>query len=181
MDLYEQIKAGEIKVHNYSPVMHRFWSFVNKDGPEHPTVGKCWEWLGHRQYKYGRFRIGRIRPRCGGYVRAHRFSYETFVGPVSEDMCVCHHCDNTICVNPSHLFLGDHVVNQADKMAKGRQAKGEGNGVAKLTEQQVETIRRRYRPRSKTDGGKALAKEFNVCGNTIDLIVNGYTWRHVGT
>jgi len=54
----------------------------------------CWHWLGHLNNKgYGTF--GRL-----GY--AHRYSYETFVGPIDDGFVIHHTCRNPGCVNPSH-------------------------------------------------------------------------------
>jgi hypothetical protein len=54
---------------------------------------------------------------------AHRVSWELSHGPIPAGMCVLHRCDNRRCVEPSHLFLGTIADNNADKVAKGRQAK----------------------------------------------------------
>jgi len=51
--------------------------------------------------RYGRITVwedGRRR-----YVRAHRYSYEAFVGPIPEGLTLDHLCRVRNCVNPEHL------------------------------------------------------------------------------
>lgn len=76
----------------------------------------CWEWLGARKPTgYGVFsRTDRSA------VRAHRWAYEEFVGPIPAGMSVCHRCDNPPCVNPDHLWLGTQADNVHDMIKKGR-------------------------------------------------------------
>lgn len=38
-----------------------------------------------------------------GSKRAHRVSYETFVGPIPAGLTLDHLCRNTLCINPAHL------------------------------------------------------------------------------
>ena len=45
---------------------------------------------------YGQFWDGRM-------VRAHRWAYEYFIGPIPEGMQLDHLCRNRSCVNPAHL------------------------------------------------------------------------------
>ncbi len=174
LDTYQLIKLGKLRVPYHGSPNLRFWAQVDKNGPIHPVVGQCWVWTGARWKKtgYGQIKIS------GRRVKTHRFSYELLVGEITSE-CVLHRCDNPICVNPSHLFLGSFLDNVVDMVSKCRQAIGSGNGNAVLTEDIVAEIRQRYKKRSKVDGQKALAKEFGVGRSAIGRVINGELWKHV--
>lgn len=103
----------------------------------------------------------------GKNVRAHRFFYENLIGPIPEDLHVLHKCDNPLCVNPKHLFLGTHQDNVQDMVTKGR------HGKSKLTEDQVQEIRLDVRR------SIIIAKEYGVHRSTINRIKSGIRWKHV--
>ena len=73
----------------------------------------CWEWTKYTDGRYGLISIK------GKEEKAHRVSYSVFVGDVGS-YHVCHKCDNTLCINPSHLFLGTSKDNMKDMVKKGR-------------------------------------------------------------
>lgn len=97
-------------------VAQRFWRQIEKsDG--------CWNWAGLRN----KFGYGRLTSSGKGArdLVAHRVSWEFHHGQIPNDLCVLHKCDNPPCVNPDHLFLGTKADNNADKVAKDRQARGD--------------------------------------------------------
>lgn len=74
----------------------------------------CWDWTGYLSSGYGIFYYD--RKMC----RAHRFSYEYFLGKIPEGLHICHHCDNKKCVNPFHLFAWTVADNMRDCVEKKR-------------------------------------------------------------
>lgn len=89
---------------------------------------ECIEFTVINSSGYGAFNTTRNGKKY--YFLAHRVSYQLANKGVilSSDDCICHHCDNPRCINPKHLFKGTHADNVADKVSKGRQAKGCKNG-----------------------------------------------------
>lgn len=86
---------------------------------------------------------------------------------------VCHRCDNPICVNPAHLFLGNASDNMRDMASKGRHPKQLASYRAKLMPREVITIR------ESTATNMALAKRHGVDPSTIRAIKKGITWRNL--
>ena len=147
--------------------VQRFWEKV-----DHRADDECWEWRGCTSGGgYGYAWYG------GRNSRAHRVSWVLHWGAIPEGSLVCHTCDNRICVNPAHLFLGTAADNQADMMAKGRgRCRGESHPRAKLTEVIVRQIRSDVRAgRSQ----RFLAEQYGVHTNTINQICRGHRWTHV--
>jgi len=77
----------------------------------------CLEWLACRNTKgYGWFRFD------GRNQVAHRVAWMLEHGDIPEGLCICHTCDNRICVDVDHLFLGTVKDNNRDMFLKGRNA-----------------------------------------------------------
>ena len=138
--------------------------------PFKPTDG-CWLWNGQPSTTgYGVIKSG------GRTHKAHRLAWRFAYGSIPRGLCVCHHCDVRMCVNPAHLFLATNEENTADRKHKGRSARqyGESNGSAKLTAEMVARIRSDYEPRKVTQD--VLAKRYGVSPSMVGLIVRGERW-----
>jgi len=136
-----------------------------------PETG-CMNWIGATQKGYGAMRTG------GQTVRAHRFAWVRANGSIPDGMHVLHKCDNPLCCNADHLFLGTHIDNMRDAVAKGRAAggslPGEANPNCMLKEAQVVSIlSRKGKPSS------SLAREFGVSNSTVKAIRAGRLWSYV--
>jgi len=148
-----------------------FWNRVEKNN--HPTG--CWIWTAGKDSKgYGSFWFN------GKINKSHRFSAE-LSGMNIKDHYVCHHCDNPSCVNPSHLFIGNHTMNMRDMFSKGRRPdvrkQGSQHGMAKLNENIVLTIRANC-PDNQNDF-KQWALRLQVHPDTIKNIVRRKNWKHI--
>lgn len=143
-----------------------FWRHVRK-------TDKCWIWTGGKSgRRYGKFNLR------GAHLKAHRFAYEYLKGPIPEGLHVLHSCDNGLCVNPKHLFVGTHVDNMKDRTAKHRERplKGEANHLAKLTAEKVIEIRKKY---SEGERQVDIANQFQIDQTHVSKIVTRLAWKHI--
>jgi hypothetical protein len=174
---------------NYEPVGHmtlsrvawrgqesivtRFWKRVNIDGPVHPEHGQCWEWTGIIVARYGQISLGHPSTPGSKRWKSHRFSWELHHGPIPDGLRVCHRCDNTLCVNPSHLFLGTQKQNVHDAIRKGRR---NAFGRQKLHPDDIPVIRAQV---ARGIRQRDIAQAFGIAPNTVSQIASGKTWGHV--
>lgn len=101
--------------------------------PINPTTG-CWEWTGYKNKQgYGQVQYE------GKLHLTHRLLYQKLNKvELSRDEFVCHRCDNPLCNNLEHLFIGSHWDNMQDMVNKHRY----GNRVITI-EQRNEIIKLR--------------------------------------
>jgi len=88
--------------------MISFWSKV-----DYPDSRGCWNWLGAKVHGYGQFFIR------GFNLRAHRIMWKLFHGDIPDGLFVLHTCDNSPCVNPDHLYIGNNSDNMKDRTKDG--------------------------------------------------------------
>ena len=152
-----------VKVDVGNALKSRFLSKVSK-------TDSCWTWTGAvSRNGYGNFSVRRSA------TGAHRASYSLFIGGIPDGIEVCHSCDNKLCVNPSHLFLGTQKENLNDMRKKRRHPFGYDHVNSKLTEDEVVAIR----GLSGVVSQSRLARKYGVSQTLISGVVRGDRWNHV--
>lgn len=180
----------------------RFWAKVWMPYDAHWDIDICWIWLATKDQKgYGRYGLR------GKLWHAHRAAYLFHYGKCPDELYVLHSCDNPSCVNPAHLWLGTNQDNMDDKVAKGRQIRGQKlsnicapknpafgsrNGAkkyperlmrgeqchsAKMTADKVRELRSKYI--FGVTSYASLAAEYGIDPTVVGDIINRKTWKHV--
>jgi hypothetical protein len=144
--------------------------FLDKVAP--PDENGCHLWTAYtNRYGYGHFKY------LGRMVKAHRYAAGMVDWP--PEIQTRHLCNVRACVNPEHLTFGSNADNMRDMVEADRQArqKGVDNGQAKLTEEQVIKIRRRYAAGGVTQ--QSLGRDYGVDRSLIGFIVRREIWAHL--
>lgn len=136
---------------------------------------ECWPWQAAVTKRTG---YGRFSPRAGIVDGAHRVAWELEHGKsVPPGLDVCHTCDNRVCVNPAHLWVGTRKQNCEDMVSKNRSQRvcGEKMWSAKLTSADVKWIRRNRAGLTQRE----MARVFGVNPGTISRAASGDNWSHL--
>ena len=100
-------------------LISRFWAKVDKGGgmPADASLGNCWIWLRARSRPNPEIAYGSALWLGREQKAAHIVSYliENGLDAMEAGAFVCHHCDVSLCVRPSHLYKGDVVTNARDR------------------------------------------------------------------
>ena len=169
-------EAGSNYLIYLARLIRRFWKKVDVRGDD-----DCWEWTASTKgngikHLYGQFYIK-------GYkmVRAHRVAWIIKNGKATENLLVLHKCNNPLCCNPAHLYLGTASDNSRDAVRAGTHTgfkmRGENRPHNKLTKYDVLEMRRLYETRKISYG--LLAKIFRINYSQAWRIVNRKRWKHI--
>ena len=159
-------------------IRERFYSHVEVCSHGKTCALCCWPW---------RLCASRSKSPCFSFmvsgkqrnIVCPRFMYGLEYGPFDQSLEVCHNCpsgDNPVCISFHHLFLGTQKDNMDDMVRKGRSNRGEKNGGAKLTREQVREIR------SLRENGltlRVIADKFSISVESVRNIHFRKKWWYV--
>lgn len=149
----------------------RFFSKIKK------LDNNCWEWTSGKYCTgYGMFCARRGKRKT---FLAHRISWMIYNNAsILNRVMVCHTCDNRLCVNPEHLYLGTGFDNNRDTIERnrGNRLRGSKCSWARLTDADVIEIRR-----LKALGvrQREIARKYDFDQASISNIVNYKNWKHI--
>jgi hypothetical protein len=176
-----QCKACLRPKRKYLDQNDRFWKSIQARTVR--TTNGCLEWTGS-------FNKIPIKQHNGKTTSLRRLIYQRTRGDVPDDMVVLMTCKNKLCINSLHMKLGTTEDREALKCnsvpigdANGarlhpeRHPRGERVGTARLTENEVRTIRHRYALGEASY--RQLASEYSVSKATVADIITRRYWAHV--
>jgi DNA-binding CsgD family transcriptional regulator len=136
--------------------MGDFWSKVKRGTPE-----ECWPWLGFtRESGHG------LTSHKGLPMHTSRKAWILSNGPIPRGLFACHKCDNKVCCNPDHLYLGTAADNALDQFEKPPfELRGPRGRRTLLTERELQTLWKMRRERGASL--RECADRFGVHTHTI--------------
>lgn len=161
----------------------RFWEKVNRRGED-----ECWNWIGATtETQPGKLHSKRAMFAVDGKTDyACRVLWRMSNGEIPKGMWVLHECDNSICINPKHLYLGTPKQNTHDMIDRGRfrwqrypkkPKPPKHPRVRKLSESDVgEILRLRLSERKKL---LEIARLFNINPSDVSRIMRGQLYKDI--
>ena len=136
----------------------------------------CWDWKGWMTGQgYGGIYFD------SKTIGAYKASWIINNGMVPDGKWILHKCDNRICSNPDHLYLGTSSQNAIDRINRTALPKnmftcGENHPSAKLKTADVIRIKELI---ALGVPSTRLAKEYKVNDQTISKIKHKQSWKHL--
>lgn len=128
-----------------------------------PNTG-CWIWTGSTTlFGYGEIRM-KDYPRV-----VHRIRYEHEFGLIPKGLFVLHTCDNPLCSNPYHMFLGTRADNNNDRHRKGRTYKGPRRPSDPIQVKTIKSLKNSHLTYTE------IAKYFRITTLTVSNIIRRKT------
>lgn len=136
-----------------------FWRHVAERGPD-----ECWPWKISTKNGYGRYSVNCVE------FYAHRYAY-SLANPVElpngHETHVMHKCNNKLCCNPAHLFLGTAAQNTQDAYRDGMIPVGEDHAKAKFADAVISDIK--ADPRTQTE----ISRAYGISQSHVSRIKQG--------
>lgn len=143
-----------------------FGAWLEANVTPEPNTG-CWLWVGAESAGYGT--VGSTS--TSARERVHRMIVEhSLRRSLVKGEWALHRCDNRLCCNPAHVYLGTPLANAADRIVRDR------HKHTKLTKDLVVSVRARFNRGEKIP---LMANELGLHADTIRKAINGTNWGHI--
>lgn len=140
-----------------------FWAKVLRGLPD-----ECWPWQGYAKPSGHGLTTLHSMP-----IHAHRKAWILTHGPIRDGQCANHTCDNALCCNPAHLYLGSRADNMIDLWERTDPSKRAPRGRHHvITNSGLEKLWAMYREGATR---KQCAAAFDVHVSTVARYIQ--TWR----
>jgi hypothetical protein len=142
-------------------------SLYERCAPE-PMSG-CWLWEGYARHITPNY----LQPE-GSYkgkkLRVAKIAWLLHNGEIPSGMHVLHRCNNSLCVNPAHLYLGSHQQNMRDLKCSDRAR----NGHTKVTIEHLNAVRKL---RADGETVASCAQHLGITAKAMSRLFNGRSER----
>lgn len=127
----------------------------------------------------GKYLSCRLRDKFGNLKKqgVHRWVLLTYVSKPDDAEYACHKNGNPHDNRLDNLYWGTPKQNSEDMVRHGHASLGIKNGNAKMTDEKVEDLKKKYY--EKRAVLTELAKEYDLDVSTVQDITSGKTWKHV--